>query len=487
MREITLNAGSLLLTFSAENGALTGMKAVESGWVVHRRKELGLSWRLLVPVGETLRNNPVFGEKQRVTSLEEGEDFVRFFWDGVESERAGRLDIRITVEIRREEKQAVWYTRVENHSPYVVESVYSPYLGDLSRPADAPWFRTFLSVYASAQEWNLWPVYDSHEGDHSTDFPTQFSQASMSAGSPTAPFFLLRGPEEGLYAGVKRVDEKMVAWHTELRPGYGSAIDSRVPEEDEIAGKPVHIRFAPVHMCYLQPGSEEELTPIALEAYRGGWQAGADVYKKWIAPLMRTAEPPAWAREPHAWLQLQVNSPEDELRLRFTELPRVAEECARFGVRAIQLVGWNDGGQDQGNPSHDPDPRLGTFEELRQAVAACQAMGVKIILFAKFTWADRATERFRTELVDCAIKDPYGDYYHYGGYEYQTPAQLLDVNTKRLIPMCFGSERYMEVCRAEFRKLLDLGADGMLFDECLHHSTALFCFDTSHGHKYGWP
>lgn len=112
-------------------------------------------------------------------------------------------------------------------------------------------------------------------------------------------------------------------------------------------------------------------------------------------------------------------------------------------------------------------------------------MGVKVILFAKFTWADRATERFRNDLIRLAVKDPYGDYYHYAGYQYQTATQLLDINTKRLIPMCFLSEDYLRVCDAEFRKILDYGADGFLFDECLHHSPALLCFDKNHGHRYG--
>ena len=159
---------------------------------------------------------------------------------------------------------------------------------------------------------------------------------------------------------------------------------------------------------------------------------------------------PAWASEPHSWQQLHINSPEDELRIRFTDLVPIGEECARHGVKAIQLVGWNDGGQDQGNPSHDPDPRLGTFDELKAAIAQIQALGVKLILFAKFTWSDRATARFREDLIRLSIKDPYGDYYHYQGYQYQTATQLLDINTKRLIPMCFLSEEYLRVCDEEF-------------------------------------
>ncbi len=256
-----------------------------------------------------------------------------------------------------------------------------------------------------------------------------------------------------------------------------------MPDGPAIAGKEVATRFAAVHVPYIQPGETRSLTPVALEAYQGGWQQGVDIYKSWREGWMQTPPLPEWVREPHAWQQVHINSPEDELRMRFTDLVQLGEECAKHGVKAIQLVGWNDGGQDQGNPSHDPDPRLGTFEELKQAIADIQALGVKLILFAKFTWADRATEWFRTDLVRQAIKDPYGDFYHYGGYMYQTATQLLDINTKRLIPMCFLSEEYLDICDAEFQKMVDLGADGILFDECLHHTPALLCFDTDHGHR----
>jgi hypothetical protein len=252
-----------------------------------------------------------------------------------------------------------------------------------------------------------------------------------------------------------------------------------------VGGKDVATRFAAVYVPYIQPGESRALSPVALEAYEGDWPGGVDIYTRWRDAWMSRPAIPAWAREPHAWQQIHINSPEDELRMSFRDLPQVGRECARHGVKAIQLVGWNDGGQDQGNPSHDPDPRLGTCAELKKAIAQIQAMGVKVILFSKFTWADRATGRFRDELIRLAIKDPYGDYYHYGGYQYQTVTQLLDINTKRLIPMCFLSEDYLRVCDDEFRKTVELGADGILFDECLHHSPALLCFDPSHGHRYG--
>ena len=486
---ITLENQTLRLDFDPRTGALARVTARQTGWPVLDRPNLGLSFRLLVPLSEERRSNPVYGEKQALTSFEPGADgrSARFTWDGVISENGGRLDVRLILDVTLDDCQAVFCMTVENNSPYVVENVYCPCLGDVQRPPGSAWLKTFYYNYGSASEQPLWPVYRNLRGYYGVDYPTQFDPSSAAAGAPMTPFILLLGEGQGIYAGVCRPSPELVAWHTELRPGYGSSIDSRVPTGRQIAGKEVATRFAAVHVPYIRPGETRTLTPVALEAFQGGWQAGADIYKRWRSTWMRLPEPPEWAREPHAWQQIHINSPEDELRLPFSELVRIGEDCARHGVKAIQLVGWNDGGQDQGNPSHDPDPRLGGFEALKDAIRRVQALGVKVILFSKFTWADRATERFRSNLVRLAVKDPYGDYYHYGGYQYQTATQLLDINTKRLIPMCFLSEEYLRVCAEEFQKILDLGADGILFDECQHHSPALLCFDESHGHRPGAP
>ncbi len=412
MSTFVLRNDSLRLEFSRQTGALVGLTAVATGWEILNRPHLGLSFRLLVPLSEERRNNPVHGEQQPLTALEVASDRATFVWDGVTSQAGGRLDTKLTLTVTLSARQAVYAMTIENRSAYVVENVYLPYLGDVQHPLDEEWFKTFLYNYATAAEWSLWPTYQNLRGYYGVDYPTQFAPWSPGVGAPMAPYILLRGARQGLYAGVNAPSSELVAWHTELRPGYGSSIDARVPEQMAISGKDVATRFAAVHVPYIQPGETRSLTPIALEAYQGGWQQGVDIYKRWRATWFQAPRIPEWAKEPHAWQQIHINSPEDELRIPFKELPAIGAECARHGVKAIQLVGWNDGGQDQGNPSHDPDPRLGTWDELKQAIAAIQAMGVKLILFSKFTWADRATEWFRRELVKQAIKDPYGDYYH---------------------------------------------------------------------------
>lgn len=488
MNIITLENDALRLEFSRESGALVGFTDKQSAWEVLNRRHLGLSFQLLIPLPGR-RNNPVYGEKQQVSTVDVAEDqgSVTFGWDSVNSAFAGEHAIRVVMNVTLSGPQATFALSIDNQSEFVVETAHCPYFGDVQPPPAADWFEAFHYGYATAEQRQLYPTFENTLGYYGFDYPVQYGPDSWRSGAPAVPYVLLRSADQGLYAGVSEPSAELVAWHNELRPGYDSAIDSRVPDSPSISGLDVASRFAAIHLPYIQPGESRRLTPIALQTFQGGWQHGVDVYRSWRDSWMKTPELPEWARHPHAWWQLHINSPEDELRISFSELGKIGEEAARHGVQAIQLVGWNDGGQDQGNPSHNPDPRLGTFDELKRAIAHIQSCGVKLILFAKFTWADRATDWFREDLHRLAIKDPYGDYYHYNGYQYNTATQALNINTKRLIPMCFGSDEYMQVSAKEFQKLLDLGADGMLYDENQHHTPTLLCFDTSHGHRSAFP
>ena len=330
------------------------MTAVKTGWEILNRPSLGLSFQLLVPMPEK-RNNPVLGEKQFLSSLEISKDrnSAVFIWDGVTSEYGGKHDIKLILNISLTQKQVIYLLKIENNSEYTVENVFCPYLGDVQHPKDEEWFKTFIYTYATANEWSLWPTFQNLRGYYGSDYPVQYHGSAYS-GSPMSPFFLMRGSKQGLYAGICDSSPELVAWNTELRPGFGSSIDSRVPDELDICGKEVATRFAAVHVPYIMPGEVRSLTPVALEAFTGDWQKGVDIYKEWRSSWMKTPSNPSWASEPHSWQQIHINSPEDELRMSFRDLVKIGEDCAKHGVKAIQLVGWNDGGQDQGNPSHDP-------------------------------------------------------------------------------------------------------------------------------------
>lgn len=483
---ITLDDGRLRATFDPATGALTGLTDAH-GWNVVARPELGSAFRLLLPL-EGRRNNTVEGTEQAAPDVERSGSTVAFHWPAVVSRHGGAHDIAVRLEYTLSEGRLVVRTAVDNRSDLIVENVYSPVLGGLRPPTRDGTLTAYRHDYGSGMAQPMWPHFQNSVGYHGVDVPTQLAQLWMAGyGAPVVPYTLLQSDDTGLYVGVEEPSAEFVAWHTELWPGYGDSLRASVPLTDEIAGVPVGIRFSAVHLPYILPGESRTLVPLRLQFYDGDWHAGADVYARWRDEWFTPAPVPAWAREPHTWHQLQVNSPEDELRLHFSELVEVGREAAAAGVTAIQLVGFNEGGQDRDNPSHRPDDRLGGFDALRAAIADIQALGVKVVLFAKFNWADRSRRDFESTWLRHAVKDPYGDYYMYPGYRYETATQLLDINTRRLVTMCFLDEEYLEECVRQFDTLVALGADGILYDECLHHLPSWCCFDETHGHRYGAP
>ena len=481
---LRLAGQGIRLAVDRRTGALARLESAQTGWRPQDRPEYAIGFRLLIPLPGR-RNNLAYGERQQPPEVVEASDTaIELSWPRVTSEHGGTHPIAVTQRIRVDGRQVVFSTTVDNQSQHVVENVWAPCLGDLRPPSADSELHNFCASYGTSAQLRMWPHFENICGYWGVDYPTQMASRGASAGAtPVSPYMLVLadgadGREQGMYVGVAERNGDLVSWHSELAPGFDDAMTG-VPARDAT------IRFATVHLPFIAPGQRKRLTPVAVELFEGDWHAGVDVYRRWREATLPAPTAPAWARDPHSWLQLHVNSPEDELRIPFRELPEVGRECAAAGVTAIQLVGWAEGGQDHGNPSHTPDARLGTFEELRDAIAQIQAMGVRVVLFCKFTWADRSTEGYAGLAAD-AVKDPYGHPYNGASYRYQTPTQLLGINAAHLIPMCFGSEHYLDHCQREFDKIVRLGAAGMLFDECQHHADALLCFDAGHGHQVPW-
>ena len=56
------------LEFDEETGAVYRITALKTGWDIMNSRESGLSWRIMIPLSEELRNNNALGEKQRLSS-----------------------------------------------------------------------------------------------------------------------------------------------------------------------------------------------------------------------------------------------------------------------------------------------------------------------------------------------------------------------------------------------------------------------------------
>jgi len=423
--------------------------------------------------------NPILREKNklaRVTKSADGKS-VELVWNNLESEHAGRLDITFTVRVALDEQGLSFDAEIVNHSGFPVDSVSYPVLGDLAVPAGEKTLTRANLAYAGMQRVPLYPEFPNERGYFGVDYPIQMVP------TPGRSFVLVMAEHQGLYAGAHDTSSKeLIEWTFELKPGYEDSLASRAPATASISGRPVSLVFSATHFPFVAAGETTTLSRVVLQPYNGSWHEGVDIYKQWRETWFKRPSMPAWSKDVHSWQQININSSEDDLRVRYEDLPKIGRECAKYGVKAIQLVGWNNGGQDRGNPSHDTDPRLGTKEQLRDAIVEIERLGVNTILFNKYTWSDITTEWFHKELKHYAALDPYGDYSQYQGYRYQTPTQLAEINPRRFAVMCPNSREWREICAREFRKSIELGAAGILYDEVQHHGSANYCFSPDHGH-----
>lgn len=487
--EVVLQDNKMLVAFDSNTGALTRMESKTTGWIIERRSELGMSFRIFVPLPNR-RYNFIYGENQKAVKVEKvsGHE-IQIEWKNLKSEYGGVLPITLTATVTLNDGVLTFDASVKNDSKLTIETIDYPYLGDLNPPTKNTSLSARTTWYGNLGNDEIYPHFRNAKGYWGDFYPTKTFDSFRSL------FCLIQSPKEGLYVEMKDPSQPYYLQYTfEQHPADLSSITDLVPQEDNIPGKPlvddgsassvaVHLDFRTCHFIYSHPNTTTKLAPVVMECYKGGWHSGVDLYKAWRTTWYKPPHVPDWIKDVNSWQQLQINSPEQDYRVKYSELVKYGKECAENGVKAIQLVGWNKGGQDGGDPMQDTDPGLGTRQELKDAIAKIQAMGVKIILFGKLNWADKTTKEYKTEFYKFACTDPYGIPYEQGGYSYYTPVQLAGINNHRRAVMDFLDSGYRKAALKEFEKLLGLGASGWLFDENCHHGPVKYSFATDHGYK----
>ena len=469
--DIELQDKKLKVVFDSETGAITKLENVQTGWVINRRAALGISFRMHAPLADR-RFNYIYGQKQHAVVNKVSDSQIRFEWSNLKSENGGVLPLIFTATVTLADGRLTFDSKLVNNSALTVETIDYPYLGDLNAPAKNVSINARTMWYGSLESEEIYPNFDNRKGYWGVFNPTK------TKGSHHSLYCLLQtSANQGLYVGVQEPRQRYYVEYTwEQHPANINSINGLVPQSDEISGITVNTDFRLCHFVFAAPHSTTSLIPILFTPYTGDWQAGVDIYKDWRKTWFKKPNMPAWVKDVNSWLQLQINSPEDDWRVPFKELYKYGKECADNGVTGIQLVGWNKLGQDGNDPSQDFEDHLGTWNDLRDVIKNIEDLGVHMVLFGKINWADKTTPAYKKEWYKYEVKDPYGIPYEQGGYSYYTPTQLAGINNHRRAIMDFNAPGYQEAIAREFKKVLDLNPSGWLFDENCHHGPALYNF-----------
>ncbi|HEY4415051.1 MAG TPA: hypothetical protein VGO57_05100 [Verrucomicrobiae bacterium] len=275
--DVTLEDDSLRVVFDSRSGALTQLENKRTHWVMERRPELGVSFRLFAPLPER-RWNPVLGTNQVATEVKKISDHeIHLQWKNLDSENGGVLPMALSAAVTLTNGVLTFNATLENNSALTVESIDYPYFGDLNAPKRATPLTVRVMTNNAPGKFKsdeIYPHFANEKGYWGVFWPLKTREVQASR------FCLITAANEGLLIGITDPSAPYRMQYTfEQHPGLISSINNLVPAEDEIAGTPVHLEFRICHFIFAAPHTTTNLAPILLRSYQGDWHSGIGLDK----------------------------------------------------------------------------------------------------------------------------------------------------------------------------------------------------------------
>jgi hypothetical protein len=164
-----------------------------------------------------------------------------------------------------------------------------------------------------------------------------------------------------------------------------------------------------------------------------------------------------------------MSNPEDVITCRFTDLPKIAADARKYGVTTFEIIGWNVGGNDRGFPQYTPDPRLGTEQEFKDALAEIRAMGLHPVIFTNIFQFDTSIPLYKKEFASYAIKGKWADDIRLEGWGYGTIGAHYGFTKHNMTNVSPYHKKSLDLHIAQFEDLVRWGAEGIQIDKLLRN------------------
>ena len=432
---------------------------------------LAESFRLLLPLPD-LESNYILSAEQSPPKIEAGDNGLTARWDGPLCNSQGSFNLAVAVNIELIEEAIQFRITVDNHTAHDLAEIWHAGLGGSMGLGDRKNTKILIPHHGMSAHDDLFQNFPESMGiggGGGMRFPEFYAEYPGSLSMPWTDMYnpLLR---RGVYYACHDVVPRMSALHFEMHPGMArKRLSGNWPTDDEIAAMedvyPAGVVMHWVHMPYIPPGGHFSGPPVVLRCHEGDWHAGAKIYRAWFLsqfPVRRAED--SWLRQQQAVQDAMFLLPEGNVMLTFKEIPQWAKDAADCGVKAVMISGWNVGGHDNQYPMYTPDPRLGTWDDLAEAIVTCHEMGVKVFFFANIQSVDTSTEWYRWELQAYSVMTSKGARKTTGW-----GMGTLGARMGYTCPPCGWCDpafpAYRRIIVDQMRKLAEIGADGVHFDK----------------------
>ena len=396
------------------------------------------SFRLLVPLADA-RENYIDGEDQTLSAVEKASNRLTLHWKGPLQDTRGALHaLDVTISIELADRSIVFGFQLRNRTKLTVREAWYPRLGGLLN---------FGSPENCDQAILNPPPHNrrrlqAHFGAHTMTYPGQ-NMAFVEVDNPAI--------NRGLYLGAHDEVARFKAFHF----------------REKQDGQQRDVVFDLVHFPSVPPGGAFQGSPLVIQFHEGNWvDGGKEIYRPWFVETFGLMTPEQdWIRRHGFFQMIMVMLPEGNINYRIEQLPEIARDGLKYGVHSLQIAGWQRGGHDNGYPYYEPDPRLGTWEDMRRAVQECHELGVKVYFFVNVVVNNLDTQWYKEELKDYDYESIDGFPYAIAGWGMGTLASRMGHTTPLMV---FGDASFPGIrdeLVAYFKKLAEIGADGIHIDK----------------------
>ncbi|MBO0802688.1 MAG: hypothetical protein J2P25_06380 [Nocardiopsaceae bacterium] len=483
-----LDNGRVRVEIDEEHGRIVGIGHAGLGIEVVTEPRLAENFRLLLPL-PSRRGHYLAGRDQRLAGVTADGDSCRLTWNGLRctdesctdgdcagggranGDRAGGgFGIEVTQEIRLDGDDVTFRLEVVNRSPLAIEEASTVVLGGMGNDAERDGWRMHLPNHGGRGE--EWRCYDTFPGSYLG--PAKPTWCRMYPGQMSMPWLdVYHAPAgKGFYLGNHDPEVRLSAAWAELTPFTtrgGPRGDAQYwPEPRHLDGEPAGMALAWNSFPFLPPGGTWQGPTVTLHFHDGTWWAAAEYFRSWydarIAPERRET---SWMSDEDAWQSTIISYPDGTVGYRFRDLPALARRAREAGINVLQIDGWDVGGIDRDYPDYSPDPRLGTADELRQALAECRDLGVRVMLFTNLQWVHGDTDWYAEELHKYVVRDPYGLVRNGMGWEYNTTLGQLGQTVNWMYMANPSRPEFQRLICDQLHNVVRLGAPGTQIDKLL--------------------
>ena len=455
--------------FDPRNGAIVSL--LDKGGVgeVIAEPRLADCFRLLLPMPGQ-HSNYVLGKEQRVTSFEELGDQVRIRWDGPLVNARGSYDVDAVMVVALEDGGVAFRFGARNRTEFELAEAWYPMLGGIMGfgPEEVRRDTRLAAAFDPLLDIDLFRRFGA-PNELGTPLPEWLLTYPAPMSMPWCDLYH-RGLGRGLYFAshdpVARFRGVRFALHPGMRRGRREDDWPRPEEVPEDTAVGIMANW--FHFPYTPPGERFEGAPVVVRGHEADWHEAARLYREWFTSEFAVVDPRAsWIRrDMTAFQNTMFLLPEDTVNLTFKDIAPWAKDALDHGVAHVLISGWNVGGHDRGYPEYEPDPRLGTWEELEAAVRACHEMGMCVFFFVNIHVFDMTTDEYRNELHHYTARNHEDVPFQAVGWGMGTLGARLGQTHAMLAPVSAGLPEVREIFIRRMRKLAEIGADGVHIDKC---------------------